>query len=68
VTRNLGFSGNTFNIGVLGAPGTAYILQTTTNLLGVWTPLQTNTTDGAGVLNFADSSATNAQQFYRLVH
>jgi autotransporter-associated beta strand protein len=66
-TNSISFSGSTANIGVLGMPDSSYVLLTTTNLSGVWSPIKTNTTDGSGVLNFTDSNATNPQQFYRTV-
>jgi hypothetical protein len=67
-TNRIRISGTTATIGVAGSPATSYVLQTTTNLLGGWTPVQTNTTDGGGLLNFTDTNATNQQQFYRTVH
>ncbi len=66
-TNSINFSGTTATIGVTGSPNTQYALLTTTNLTSAWLPIQTNTTDGSGFLNFTNSSATNAQQFYRTV-
>lgn len=64
-TNSIFFSGTTATIGVKGMPTSQYVLLTTTNLTGAWQPIQTNTTDGGGTLNFTDTSATNSQQFYR---
>jgi len=50
-----------------GAPGYAYILETTTNLIlpGSWQPVATNTFGTNGVWQFTDTQATNfTQRFY----
>jgi len=52
-----------------GAPGYAYILETTTNLIlpAGWQPFTTNTPGTNGVWQFTDLQATNfPQRFYRL--
>jgi fibronectin-binding autotransporter adhesin len=66
-TNSISFGGTTATIGVLGSPSSRYVLETTTNLSGIWTPIKTNSTDINGVLNFTDSNATNQQQFYKTV-
>lgn len=67
-TNHINLSGGTAVISVQGSPNTSYVLQTTTNLLSSWVPIQTNTTDGNGGLSFTNANATNPQQFYRTVH
>jgi hypothetical protein len=52
-----------------GAPGYAFILEATTNLVapGSWLSLATNTPGTNGVWQFSDTQATNfTQRFYRL--
>jgi subtilase family serine protease len=52
-----------------GAPGCAYILETTTDLISsaIWQPAATNTLGTNGVWQFTDVQATNfTQRFYRL--
>ncbi|MBW8864380.1 MAG: autotransporter-associated beta strand repeat-containing protein [Verrucomicrobia bacterium] len=66
--NRISLSGGAAIISVQGSPSTEYVLQTTTNLLGGWLPLQTNTTDGNGGLSFTNANATKPQQFYRTVH
>ncbi len=58
-----------FTLNLAGAPGSTYILETTTNLFPteVWQPIATNMLDNSGVWQFNDAEATNfAQRFYRL--
>ena len=58
-----------FTLNLAGAPGSTYILETTTNLgpVIIWMPIATNTLDATGVWQFTDLQATNfQQQFYRL--
>jgi hypothetical protein len=58
-----------FTLNLAGAPGSTYILETTTNLFSaeVWQPVATNLLDNSGVWQFNDMAATNfAQRFYRL--
>ena len=58
-----------FTLNLAGAPGSTYILETTTNLgpVIIWMPIATNTLDATGDWQFTDSQATNfQQQFYRL--
>jgi hypothetical protein len=53
-----------------GAPGSTYVVQTTTNLLSVneWTPVSTNLPGTNGVWQFTDTQATNFPiQFYRVM-
>jgi fibronectin-binding autotransporter adhesin len=65
---NVNISGGTATISVFGIPNYAYALQTTTNAPGdgPWWSLSTNTAAANGALSFIDSSATNAQQYYRI--
>ena len=61
--------GGSFTLNLAGAPGSTYILETTTNLVPVivWLPIATNTLDASGVWQFTDPQAVNfLQQFYRL--
>jgi PKD repeat protein len=61
--------GGSFTLNLAGAPGSTYVLQTTTNLAPViiWLPIATNTLDASGVWQFTDPQAVNfQQQFYRL--
>jgi hypothetical protein len=59
----------TFSLTLLGAPGSNYVLEATTNLStpADWHPLATNTLNTNGTWLFMDYLATNhPQQFYRL--
>ena len=58
-----------FTLNLAGAPGSTYILETTTNLVPVivWLPIATNQLGAGGVWQFTDPQAVNfQQQFYRL--
>ena len=53
-----------FQLGILGAPGSNYVLQATTNFVN-WTPLVTNRAT-TNLLEFIDSDASNfPYRFYR---
>jgi uncharacterized repeat protein (TIGR01451 family) len=61
--------GGSFTLNLAGAPGSTYVLETTTNLVPViiWLPIATNTLDASGTWQFTDPQAVNfQQQFYRL--
>jgi len=61
-----GFSNGVFRLQFLGAPGSNYVLLTSTNLVN-WTPLATNPAV-TNVLNFIDPGASNfPNQFYRVL-
>jgi hypothetical protein len=58
-----------FTLNLIGSPGYAYILQTTTNLNSSsgWLPIVTNTLGTNGLWQFKDTQATNfPRRFYRL--
>jgi len=62
-------SNGSVTLGLAGAPGDIYVLETTTDLVssGVWQPLATNTMGTNGVWQFTDAAATNfSHRFYRL--
>jgi len=62
-------SDGSFTLNLAGAPGSTYILETTTNFISpvIWQPVATNTFDASGVWQFIDIQAVNfQQQFYRL--
>jgi uncharacterized repeat protein (TIGR03806 family) len=60
------FSNGAFRLQFLGAPGSNYVLLTSTNLIN-WTPLVTNSAI-TNVLNFIDPGASNfPNQFYRVL-
>ncbi|MFM2081880.1 MAG: hypothetical protein RL380_571 [Verrucomicrobiota bacterium] len=50
-----------------GSPGEPYLVQTTTNLLGVWNTLWTTNAPAAGVFQFTDNHGALPIGFYRLV-
>jgi Pro-kumamolisin, activation domain/Domain of unknown function (DUF5011)/Immunoglobulin domain/Viral BACON domain len=58
-----------FTLNLIGSPGYAYILETTTNLTSPagWKPVATNTLGTNGLWHFNDTQATNfLRRFYRL--
>jgi subtilase family serine protease len=62
-------SDGSVTLGLTGAPGYTYILETTTNLLPPtdWVPMATNTLGANGVWQFTDTNAeVLPQRFYRL--
>jgi mono/diheme cytochrome c family protein len=61
-----GFSNGVFRLQFLGAPGSNYVLQASTNFV-TWTPLVTNPAT-TNMLNFIDPNAGNFQRrFYRVL-
>lgn len=55
-----------------GWSNTAYVVQSTTNILGPWVPFSTNEAQPVGTWNngswiVTDPDATNAQKYYRLI-
>ncbi len=61
-----GFSNGVFHLQFLGATGSNYVLQTSTNLMD-WTPLATNPAT-TNLLEFIDPSASNfGKRFYRVL-
>jgi len=69
IIKGIIIGGSNFNIsGSNGTAFSAYRIFTTTNLNGVWVPLQTNSFDGSGI--FTNSMPVNEAvpgAFYRLV-
>ena len=62
-------SDGSVTLGLTGAPGYTYVLETTANLLPPtdWLPMATNTLGTNGVWQFTDTNAvTFPQRFYRL--
>ncbi len=62
-------SDGTITLNLIGTPGYAYVLETTTNLSlpAGWQPIATNIPGTNGVWQFNDAQATNfLQRFYRL--
>jgi hypothetical protein len=62
-------SGTSFPLTFSGPSGQSYQVLTSTNIvlpLASWTVLTTGTF-GASPVTYTDTSATNAQQFYRIV-
>jgi hypothetical protein len=54
-------------LGLSGAVGGTYVVDATTNILGGWVPIATNTMGTNGAAQFTDPEAANFQQrFYRL--
>ncbi|HWY74753.1 MAG TPA: cadherin-like domain-containing protein, partial [Verrucomicrobiae bacterium] len=69
ITLATGNPNGTFTLRFAGAPGTAYILQTTESFSPPvqWSPVATNTAGGDGTWQFTDTQAPNFQRrFYRL--
>jgi regulation of enolase protein 1 (concanavalin A-like superfamily) len=61
-----GFSNGVFRLQFLGAPGSNYVLQASTNFVN-WTPLVTNPAT-TNMLNFIDPNASNFPfRFYRVL-
>jgi hypothetical protein len=58
-------SNGVVNIKFFGIPTHSYVVQTTTNLSTLWSPISTNTAGTTGFWLFTDPNATNAQQYYR---
>jgi hypothetical protein len=61
--------GNNFALAFSGSSGQSYEVLTSTNLLSPLTNwlVLTNGVLGTGLMNYTDSTATNVQQFYRIV-
>ena len=55
------------NINFFGIPGSNYVVLATTNVGGLWQPVSTNMAGSNSSWLFSDPSATNRQEFYRLV-
>jgi uncharacterized repeat protein (TIGR03806 family) len=61
-----GFTNQAFQLQFMGAPGSNYVLEATTNFT-TWVPLSTNVA-GTGVFNFNDTNARNfPYRFYRVI-
>lgn len=56
-----------FQLSLSGPPNHTYVIETATNVVDrVWTPVSTNQTSAGGVLQFIDTTASNApQRFFR---
>ena len=63
------FAGGGLQIQFSGTPTYSYILQSATNLTPPvnWQPVLTNSADGNGNWQFADTNLNNGQKFYRAV-
>ena len=63
------FAGGGLQIQFSGTPNYPYILQSATNLTPPvnWQPVLTNSADGKGNWQFADTNLNNGQKFYRAV-
>jgi hypothetical protein len=64
--NTISLSGSTATITAFGIPRFTYVLQTATNVGGLWWPVGTNIAGSDGSLMFLDPNATNSQQYYRI--
>ena len=59
-------SNGVVRIKFFGVPGNPYAVRTTTNVVGPWWTLATNSAGSEGSWIFTDLNATNALQYYRI--
>lgn len=64
ITPKLGPGGLLWTVNTV--TGLTYVVQTTTNLTGIWTSIATNSVTDTGLLSFTNTPA-NARQFFRLM-
>jgi hypothetical protein len=67
--NRIGFTNGVAHLGLMGAPGTNYVIQTATNLVSPqWKPLVTNAANSNGVVQYNDNAAGGVlKRFYRAV-
>ncbi|HTI98166.1 MAG TPA: immunoglobulin domain-containing protein [Dongiaceae bacterium] len=64
ITPKLGPGGLLWTVNTV--TGLTYVVQTTTNLTGIWTSIATNAVTDTGLLSFTNTP-TNSRQFFRLM-